>query len=54
MGKVVVHGEASVIFREAGVDYHLPSQGQSGTVKGCFVPLRLSACSDGGNILTVF
>ena len=41
MGKVVVHGEASVIFREAGVDYYLPSQGQSGTVKGCFVPLRL-------------
>ena len=39
MGKVVVHGEASVIFREAEVDYYLPSQGQLGTVKGCFVPL---------------
>ena len=43
-----------MIFREAEVDYYLPSQGQLGTVNGCFVSLRLSTCDDGGNILTVF
>ena len=26
MGKLAVHGEAFVIFREAEVDYYLPSQ----------------------------
>ena len=54
MGTVVVHREASVIFRELEVAYYLPSQGQLETVKGCLVPLRLSACGIRGSILTVF
>ena len=50
----MVHGEASMIFREAEVDYHLPNQGQLGITKGWFIPLQLSAFSDGGSIFTVF